>query len=75
MDPNLILQIITIFLEEYITPYTIADYQGEPFRLYDLFHLVALGSILLVIILIVNYINCVCVFRLRMKYCQTTERG
>lgn len=53
MDLNLILRIIADFLEEYITPNLIADYQGEPFRLYDIFHLAALGSILLVILLII----------------------
>ena len=53
MDPNLILQTITGFLDEYITPYLIADYLGDPFQLYDLFHLAALGSILLVILSIV----------------------
>jgi len=53
MDPNQILQIMTDFLAEYITPYLIADYKGDSFILFNLFHLAALGSILLVILLIV----------------------
>lgn len=53
MDANQILQIITDFLGEYITPYLISDYQGDPFVLFDLFHLAALGGITLAILLII----------------------
>ncbi len=32
------------------TPYLVEDYQGEPFQLFDLYHLAALGVILLIIL-------------------------
>ncbi|MCP4141009.1 MAG: TIGR02206 family membrane protein [Chloroflexi bacterium] len=40
------------FYTEYITPYLIADYEGESFHLFDTIHFAVLGVILLIILLI-----------------------
>jgi len=56
MDTELILEKITQWLLQLYktsTPYLIADYQGEPFQIFDTNHLAALGSILFIILLLV----------------------
>ena len=56
MDTELILDKITQWLLQlYKTsnPYFVADYQGEPFQIFDTNHLAALGSILFIILLLV----------------------
>ncbi len=56
MDKEVLIQYLKQFYAFYldkIVPYLTADYQGEPFMLFDQVHLIALGVILIIILLIV----------------------
>jgi len=53
MDIERILEEIARYYTQYISPYIVADYQGQPFRRFDLSHLIVLGVTALLALLII----------------------